>query len=145
MSSSDTPQPTSEKEKLKLQGDHEPLPWWSSWLHYGVTTLLVTTSIAATLWIAVEAWPAETNPGESSSAPTSVAKTVRDAHTRANLARLELALDILALGDREYPSELRTLVSRGLLAKSDLYYPSGRLKFDYSLDNHRIRLNPSDS
>jgi len=145
MASSDTPQPTSEKEKLQLQGEHEPMPWWSSWLHYGVTTLLVIASLAATLWIAIEVWPAEPDRAERTSEPTSLTTTIRDAHTRANLLRLELALEILALGDREYPSELRTLVSRGLLAKSDLYYPSGRLKFDYSVDNDRIFLNPSDS
>ncbi len=121
------------------------MPWWSSWLHYGVTTLLVTATLAAALWIGVEVWPGLADDPENNAEPASIATSVRDAHTRADLLQLELALEILALRDRGYPSELRTVVSRGLLAKSDLYYPSGRLKFDYSVNKDRIFLNPSDS
>jgi hypothetical protein len=134
---------TDSETALQVQGEPRPRPWWAAWLHYTVTTLLVAATLIIGGWAA---WmtTAETTSRKHSRTETdaSVTRQLADAHLRAAQQRLRLALDIYALRERNYPGSMRAVVSRGLLASSDLYYASGRPRFNYIVERDQFRLEP---
>lgn len=108
-------------------------------LHHAVTGVLVAAALALVVWIVLN--PPFTDAVETPSATAAI----NDARVASSRTRIEWALEVHRIMSKDYPSTLETLVDRGLLRSSDLYYPVEGVEWVYSTANEEFELSTKGS
>lgn len=96
-------------------------------LHHTVTAVMLVLVLALSVWAYLTFRNAQFFHTPDDGADSRVESYLLEAQHQ----RVEFALSVYYRLEERYPSQLRQLVSRGLLLESDLYYPSGRDRLDY--------------
>lgn len=96
-------------------------------LHHTVTAVMLALIIALGVW----AYLTFRNTSFFQSPDARVDSRVESYALEAQLQRIHFALSVYFRLDGRYPADLAEVVERGLLLRSDLYYPSGRDRIAY--------------
>lgn len=96
-------------------------------LHHTVTALMLALILALGVWAYLTF-----RKTSFFQAPDADANSRVEAHAlQAQLQRIRFGLSVYFRLDGRYPAALDELVERGLLLPSDLFYPTGKARYDY--------------
>lgn len=99
-------------------------------VYYLVTAVNVAALLAVGVWVLLQppSWP------------TQVASLPKSPRTPLAESRIRRAVDVYQLAEQRPPSSLEPLHTRGLLRRTDLYYPDGKEMWVYRRGDRDFRL-----
>ncbi|MFP4599275.1 MAG: hypothetical protein ACLFVJ_13535 [Persicimonas sp.] len=110
-------------------------------LHHTVTAVMLALIIALGVW----AYLTFRSTSFFQPPDAKVDSRVESYALEAQLQRIHFALGVYFRLDGRYPADLAEVVERGLLLRSDLYYPSGRERLAYgrTASGYTLELAPT--
>ena len=113
-------------------------------VHHTITGLLVTGALALGVWAILT--PPDFSAGRAAhQAHSAASPLLQTARTDSRRLRIDTAARLYSLKEKSPPPSLRTLVERGLLRHTDLYYPPTGTEWNYSVNRDDFTLaGPTD-